>query len=107
MNVTEQGLWAREIEKAHQSHIFHRTAAHFRKLNPVDVIYRIPICHWSRDAEWKLITCSVSCLFDVFPGLLGQCISVAFPRGTAERRLENLEMRMLEPCDLKLIGRTE
>ena len=30
MNVTEQGLWAREIEKAHKSHIFHRTAAHFR-----------------------------------------------------------------------------
>lgn len=30
MNVTEQGLWAREIEKAHQSHIFHWTAAHFR-----------------------------------------------------------------------------
>ena len=39
MNVTEQGLWAREIGKAHQSHIFHWTAAHFRKLNPVDVTW--------------------------------------------------------------------
>lgn len=107
MNVTEQGLWAREIGKAHQSHIFHWTAAHSRKLNPVDVIYRIPICHWSREAEWKLITCSVSCLFDVFPGLLGQCISVTSPRGMAGRRLDNCGVRMLDSFDPKHIGRTQ
>ena len=41
-------------------------------------------------------SCLAPCLVPVFPGPLGQCISVTYPRRTAGGRLDHLGVRMCE-----------
>ena len=51
--------------------------------------------HTNRHAVHGRFTLASS-QYSVFPGPLGQCISVTFPRRTAGRRLDNLGVRMRE-----------